>query len=110
MMDGGVLKLMPNNSQMFVERLQEAIFEEHGVKVEVMVFGDGAFKDPVGEIWELADPVTTLGATSGLVGTPKEVKLKYLASKYPGMSQEELQIAIANEKLEVLKFFLFRFI
>lgn len=103
MMDGGVLKLMPNNSQMFVERLQEAIFEEHGVHVEVMVFGDGAFKDPVGEIWELADPVTTLGATSGLVGTPKEVKLKYLASKYAGMSQEELQAAIAKEKTEVLK-------
>lgn len=103
MMDGGVLKLMPNNSQLFVESLQKTILEEHGVHVEVMVFGDGAFKDPVGEIWELADPVTTLGATSGLAGTPKEVKLKYLASKYTGMSQEELQAAIANEKRKVLK-------
>ena len=103
MMDGGKLKLMPNNSQMFVERLQAKILEEYGVHVEVIVFGDGAFKDPVGGIWELADPVTTLGATSGMVGTPKEVKLKYLASKYPEMSQEELQAVIEKEKNEVLE-------
>lgn len=103
MMDGGILKLMPNNSQMFVEKLQKQILEEHGVHVEVIVFGDGAFKDPVGEIWELADPVTTLGSTSGMKGTPKEVKLKYLASKYPQMSQEELQEVIEKEKNEVLK-------
>lgn len=103
MMDGGKLKLMPNNSQMFVERLQEKILEEYGVHVEVIVFGDGAFKDPVGGIWELADPVTTLAATSGMVGTPKEVKLKYLASKYPEMSQEELQAVIEKEKNEVLE-------
>lgn len=98
MMDGGILKLMPRNCQIFVNELQQEIMKEYGVHVEVIVYGDGAFKDPVGEIWELADPVTTLGFTSGMSGTPKEVKLKYLASKYPNLSQEELQKIIAEEK------------
>lgn len=98
MMAAGRLKLMPRDCQEFVEDLQERILAYYGKKVEVMVYGDGAFKDPVGGIWELADPVTTLGATSGLSGTPKEVKLKYLASKYPDKSQEELAEIIAKEK------------
>ena len=98
MMDGGVLKLMPRDGQEFVEKLQKKILDEHGVHVEVMIYGDGAFKDPVGEIWELADPTTTLGYTSGLAGTPNEVKLKFLASKHPNASQEQLQEIIAIEK------------
>lgn len=97
-MADGKLKLMPRNCQEFVESIQTEIQEKYGKHVEVMVYGDGAFKDPVGGIWELADPVTTLGATSGLAGTPKEVKLKYLASKYPDKTQEELAEIIAKEK------------
>ena len=91
-MKGERLKLMPRDCDKFVKKLQERIFEEFGVKSECMVYGDGAFKDPVGHIWELADPVTTLAATEGLGGTPEEVKIKYLLSdpKYEGMNQEEL--------------------
>lgn len=103
MMADGKLKLMPRNCQAFVEDIQSEILSRYGVHVEVMVYGDGAFKDPVGEIWELADPVACLAATSGLKGTPKEVKLKYLASKYPEKSQEELQDIIAKEKQARLK-------
>ena len=98
MMADGKLKLMPRNCKEFVEDIQNEILRRYGVHVEVMVYGDGAFKDPVGEIWELADPVACLAATSGLKGTPKEVKLKYLASKYPDKSQKELQEIVANEK------------
>lgn len=97
-MDDGVLKLMPRESDKFAMALQQQILKERGVHVEVMVYGDGAFKDPVTGIWELADPVTTLGFTSGMAGTPIEVKTKYLASKYPHLSQEELQKVIAEEK------------
>lgn len=97
-MADGKLKLMPRDCQEFVESIQTEIQEKYGKHVEVMVYGDGAFKDPVGGIWELADPVTTLGATAGLAGTPKEVKLKYLASKYPDKTQEELAEIIAKEK------------
>ena len=68
--------------------------------IEVFVYGDGAFKDPVGGIWELADPQTTLGATNALVGTPKEVKLKYLASANEGKSPEEIEKIVAKEKAE----------
>lgn len=98
MMAEGKLKLMPRNCQEFVCELQAEIQEQYGVHVEVMVYGDGAFKDPVGGIWELADPVTTLGATSGLNGTPQEVKLKFVASKYPDKTEEELQQIIAEER------------
>lgn len=98
MMAGGRLKLMPRDCQKFVNDLQTRILKEYGVHVEIAIFGDGAFKDPVGGIWELADPVTTLAATSGLVGTPVEVKLKYLASMYPNKSPEELNEIIAKEK------------
>lgn len=98
MMAGGNLKLMPRGCQELVESIQQRIFTEYGAHVDVMVYGDGAFKDPVGGIWELADPETTLGATKGLRGTPKEVKLKYLASKYPNKNQEELNEIIAKER------------
>lgn len=73
------IKLFPRDCQEFVEDLQKMIKDKFGVKIEVMVYGDGAFKDPVGKIWELADPVVSPGYTSGLVGTPNELKLKYIA-------------------------------
>ena len=73
------VKLFPRNSQYYVEEIQKSFKEKTGKDIEVMVYGDGAFKDPVGHIWELADPVVSPGYTSGLEGTPNEVKLKYLA-------------------------------
>ncbi len=102
MMAGGSLKLMPRDSQKFVDNLKKRIFDDFGKRIEALIYGDGAFKDPVGGIWELADPVSSLAATSGLLGTPKEIKLKYLASKYPDANQEELRIILAREKEEFL--------
>lgn len=99
----GTLKLMPINCQEFVEDVQKRILDETGKLVEVMVYGDGAFKDPIGQIWELADPTTTLAYTKGLEGTPKEVKLKYFVSKYPDKSKEEIEEIIAAEKAKRLK-------
>lgn len=96
-MSSNRLKLMPRDSQIFVEKIQNEIQMKYGKRVEVMVYGDGAFKDPVGGIWELADPQTTLGATSGLRGTPKEVKLKYIASANDGKTTEEIEAIIAEE-------------
>ena len=100
MMANGCLKLMPRDCQQFVEEVQAQIMKYYGVHVEVMVYGDGAFKDPVGEIWELADPISTLGATSGLRGTPEEVKLKFLASQHAGLSSAEIEKIIAKAKKE----------
>ena len=69
-----------------------------GKTIEVMVYGDGAFKDPVGKIWELADPVVSPAYTSGLEGTPNEIKLKYVSdNKFPDLHGEELKEAIKNE-------------
>lgn len=76
---GNVVKLFPRNAQEFVEKIQKRLIDETGKHVEVMVYGDGAFKDPVGHIWELADPVVSPGFTDGLTGTPYELKLKYVA-------------------------------
>ena len=73
------LKLFPRDTQKFVDDLQQKLFEALGVHFECMVYGDGAFKDPVGGIWELADPVVSPAYTSGLEGTPNEIKLKYIA-------------------------------
>ncbi len=73
------VKLFPRDGKPFVDRLQKLIFDATGKHVEVMVYGDGAFKDPVGGIWELADPVCSPAFTSGLVGKPNEIKLKYVA-------------------------------
>ncbi|MCY6959797.1 coenzyme F420-0:L-glutamate ligase [Clostridium brassicae] len=73
------LKLFPRDCDKFVEKIQKKMQEKTGKHVEVMVYGDGAFKDPVGKIWELADPVVSPGYTSGLSGTPNEIKLKYIA-------------------------------
>lgn len=76
--DPTTLKLFPRDCQPFVEKIQEKIRELTGKTIEVMVYGDGAFKDPVGKIWELADPVVSPGYTKGLEGTPHELKFKYI--------------------------------
>lgn len=89
------VKLFPSHSNKVVEAIQNRVKEETGKTIDAMVYGDGAFKDPVGEIWELADPVVSPGFTSGLEGTPNEVKLKYLADNdHADLSGEELQEAI----------------
>ena len=92
------VKLFPRDCQGLVERIREIVLERTGKKVEVMVYGDGAFKDPVGKIWELADPVVSPAYTSGLEGTPSELKLKYLADNdFAELSGEELGSAIKQE-------------
>lgn len=91
------VKLFPIHCQEFVERLQKKINILTGKTVEVMVYGDGAFKDPVGKIWELADPVVSPGYTKGLDGTPNEVKLKYLADNdFADLQGDELKKAISK--------------
>ena len=94
------VKLFPRACQELVEDIQKRIFEKTGKHVEVMVYGDGAFKDPVGKIWELADPVVSPAYTSGLEGTPNELKLKYLADNdFAGLSGDALKAAI-KQKIE----------
>ena len=89
------VKLFPSNSQSISEAIQKRVKEETGKTIEAMVYGDGAFKDPVGKIWELADPVVSPGFTAGLTGTPNEIKLKYLADNdHADLSGEALQDAI----------------
>ena len=89
------IKLFPRECQGLVEDIQGRLMEKTGKLVEVMVYGDGAFKDPVGKIWELADPVVSPAYTAGLEGTPNELKLKYLADNdFAGLTGEELQKAI----------------
>ena len=91
----GSVKLFPHTCQPIVDDIQATIKELTGKTVEVMIYGDGAFKDPVGQIWELADPVVSPAYTQGLEGTPNEVKLKYLAdNNFPHLRGEELQQAI----------------
>lgn len=89
------VKLFPAHSKQIAEAIQKLAKEKTGKTIEAMVYGDGAFKDPGGEIWELADPVVSPGYTDGLTGTPNEVKLKYLAdNELSDLSGEELQDAI----------------
>ena len=89
------VKLFPRDCQPVVDSIQAKLFEATGKKIEVMVYGDGAFKDPVGKIWELADPVVSPAYTSGLEGTPNELKLKYLADNdFSDLSGDELKDAI----------------
>lgn len=91
------VKLFPRNCQPVVEKIQAMLKERTGKTVEVMIYGDGAFKDPVGKIWELADPVVSPAYTSGLDGTPNEIKLKYLAdNNFSDLKGEELDRAIAE--------------
>lgn len=92
------LKLFPRGGQELVEKVQKTIFGLTGKQVHVMVYGDGAFKDPVGKIWELADPVVSPAHTKGLLGQPNELKLKALADgKYEKLSGEALKEAISEE-------------
>ncbi len=91
------VKLFPQPCQSLVEEIQDRVLKETGKHVEVMVYGDGAFKDPQGKIWELADPVVSPAYTKGLIGTPNELKLKYLAdNEYAELSGEALRDAIAQ--------------
>ena len=91
------IKLFPRNCQPVVDNIQAILKEKTGKDVEVMIYGDGAFKDPVGKIWELADPVVSPAYTSGLNGTPNEIKLKYLAdNNFADLKGEELKKAISE--------------
>jgi F420-0:gamma-glutamyl ligase len=91
------IKLFPRDSQWLVEAIQKEILEKTGKHVEVMIYGDGAFKDPQGKIWELADPVVSPFYTEGLKGTPNELKLKYLADNdFKDLSGEALKNAISE--------------
>jgi len=91
------VKLFPRNCQPIVDNIQAILKEKTGKDVEVMIYGDGAFKDPVGKIWELADPVVSPAYTSGLNGTPNEIKLKYLAdNNFADLKGEELKKAISE--------------
>ncbi len=92
------VKLFPRDCQSLVEDIQARILAATGRHVEVMVYGDGAFKDPVGKIWELADPVVSPAYTSGLEGTPNELKLKYLADNdFAALSGDALKEAIKDK-------------
>ena len=92
------VKLFPRDCQPVVDSIRDLILEATGKKVEVMVYGDGAFKDPVGKIWELADPVVAPAYTEGLEGTPNELKLKYLADNdFAGLSGDALKDAIKDK-------------
>ena len=91
----GMVKLFPRECSDLVKAIQNSFLEKTGKLVEVMVYGDGAFKDPVGKIWELADPVVSPAYTAGLEGTPNELKLKYLADNdFANLSGAELKSAI----------------
>lgn len=92
------VKLFPRETQAFVEELRDALRQATGKNMEVLVYGDGGFKDPVGGIWELADPVVSPAYTEGLEGTPNEVKIKYLAdNELSGLCGEELLQAMKEQ-------------
>lgn len=90
------VKLFPRDCDSLVEKIQKELKEKTGKNIEVMVYGDGAFKDPVGKIWELADPIVSPGFTDGLIGTPNEIKLKYIADN-------DLKDVDSEEVLEEMK-------
>ncbi len=91
------VKLFPRNCQPIVDSIQAKLKEKTGKTVEVMIYGDGAFKDPVGKIWELADPVVSPAYTPGLSGTPNEIKLKYIAdNNFADLKGEELKKAVSE--------------
>lgn len=95
------VKLFPRDSQYLVEDIQKQLYEKTNKHFEVMVYGDGAFKDPQGKIWELADPVVSPFFTKGLIGTPNELKLKFLADNdFKDLKGEELRIAIEKRIIE----------
>ncbi len=95
------VKLFPRDSQYLVEDIQKQLYEKTNKHFEVMVYGDGAFKDPQGKIWELADPVVSPFFTKGLIGTPNELKLKFLADNdFKDLKGEELRMAIEKRIIE----------
>ena len=95
------VKLFPRDCQVVVEDIQKRLYDATGKHVEVMVYGDGAFKDPVGKIWELADPVVSPAYTDGLEGTPNELKLKYLADNdFADLSGDALKDAIKERIIQ----------
>ena len=95
------MQMFPNECFDLVANIQAQLLERTGKHIEVMVYGDGAFKDPQGKIWELADPCVSPAFTDGLVGTPSELKLKYLADNdFKDLSGEELKEAIKNKIIE----------
>ncbi|NLV91478.1 MAG: F420-0--gamma-glutamyl ligase [Firmicutes bacterium] len=93
------LKLFPRDCPAVVREIQQVLKARTGKQIEVMVFGDGAFKDPRGRIWELADPVVSPGFTDGLMGTPNEIKLKYIVDTELAELSEEERIKAAKEKI-----------
>ena len=96
--DDSTVKLFPRDTMAVAEALGKVLSERTGKHIEAMVYGDGAFKDPVGKIWELADPVVSPGYTAGLEGTPNELKLKYLADNdFADLKGEELKQAISEK-------------
>lgn len=98
--DENRLKLFPRDAKKFVDDVQAEILKRSGKKVEVLVYGDGAFKDPVGRIWELADPIVSPGFTDGLKGRPNEVKIKYLADNDLANLSGEEAIKAMKEKIQ----------
>lgn len=95
------VKLFPRDSQYLVEDIQKQLYEKTNKHFEVMVYGDGAFKDPQGKIWELADPIVSPFFTKGLIGTPNELKLKFLADNdFKDLKGEELRMAIEKRIIE----------
>ena len=95
------VKLFPKDCNEFVYKTQQYLMDATGKNIEVMVYGDGAFKDPQGKIWELADPCVSPGYTAGLEGTPNELKLKYLADNdFAGLTGDELKAAISKRIAE----------
>ena len=92
------LKLFPRDCHALVEKVQQQMLARVGKKIEVMVYGDGAFKDPQGKIWELADPVVSPGFTQGLCGLPNEIKIKYVAdNEFGSLSSDELTAAVKSK-------------
>ncbi len=95
------VKLFPRNCQPVVDAIQEKLYKATGKNIEVMIYGDGAFKDPIGKIWELADPVVSPAYTKGLEGTPNELKLKYLAdNEFSDLTGDALKEAIKQKIVE----------
>lgn len=94
------IKLFPRDCQTFVDQVQKELIEKTSKNIEVMIYGDGAFKDPVGKIWELADPVVSPGYTSGLYGTPNELKLKYIADTELTNMNNEKASKILKDKIK----------
>ena len=93
----GKVKLFPRDCQKYVDGVKNEIKNRTGKDIEVLIYGDGGFKDPVGGIWELADPVVSPAYTAGLSGTPNEIKIKYLAdNEFENLSGDELSQALKN--------------